>query len=63
MEYHCRLSMRVPDTLPSDPVTVTSLKDSGVEGLDDRIPHWVIMAEAGQRRSSESPGRDYGTSA
>jgi len=30
---------RVPDTLPPDPVAATSLKDSRVKGLNDRIPH------------------------
>jgi hypothetical protein len=28
MQYNCWLSMRVPDTLPEDPVTTASLKDS-----------------------------------
>jgi hypothetical protein len=43
--------MRVPDPLPPDPVTATSLKNSTVEGLDDRIPHRVIMTPADQHRS------------
>jgi len=62
VEHNCWLSIRVPDTLPPDPVTATSFKDSRVEGLNDRIPHRVIMAEADQRRTSESLDWDCCTS-
>jgi len=58
----CWLSVRVPHTLPPDLVAATSLKNSRVEGLNDRIPHRVIMAEADQRRTSESLDWDYCTS-
>jgi hypothetical protein len=63
VQYDRRLSVRVPDTFPEDPVATASLEDSRVEGLDDRIRHQAIIAPANQRRSVESLGGSYRTSA